>query len=261
MGEISELELDLAASAELLELADAMFLQVPVTDEYAAALADLMSLILDVGIAMEYADRYVECAMDQAVVADHWMLAALWSAMLITYRRAFTSGATLVRKGARFRGLKRVIPDQLPDDLSAIHNAFLRIADKHVAHRADDAYESCTVAAGLLAEPLPRTYVGVRVEPIRGVCPEISQAAQLSRLCTAVLQALSELFHERFAAACAHYKSLDIDVLYRLVQQPTAAASDRHQSMARVDLNDITCPDSLSASIGKVLYPLLFTGP
>ncbi|EPZ18837.1 hypothetical protein [Mycobacteroides abscessus] len=251
MGELSEL--DLSESAELHALADTMFLQVPLEDKHAAALADVMSQIMDIAIAREYADGYVERALDPDVVADDWTLAALWSAMLITYRRAFASGSTLVKKGTRFRGLNEVIPDQLPSDLAAIHEELLGFANRHIAHRVDDKLEWTSVAAGLTAWPLPRAYVGIRVEPARIVCPEIWKVAQLSRLCSTVLSALSELFHERFSDAGSHYKNMDIDVLYRRAHR----YPEDDTSTTRITLANSDCHDSLTARVAKVLHPLL----
>jgi hypothetical protein len=86
--------------------------------------------------------------------------AALWSAAVISYRRAFNSGKALGQPQAP----RLKIPDDWTKSLKQAqrnaHDEVLVIANKHVAHRVGD-HEVGGVRALLAPPPEPREVVGI----------------------------------------------------------------------------------------------------
>src|SRR5687768_8462323 len=97
----------------------------------ASKVADLTSIAFDLGFARDCFKRL----SDDDVAGDDLLGHALWAAGVIAYRRAFTSGRSLLRQGARLRF------DTMVDGLDAahggVHARLLHDANKYVAHRVN----------------------------------------------------------------------------------------------------------------------------
>jgi hypothetical protein len=128
---------------------------VPFGGHRAAGLADLYSLASDLEFAQQAFAVVAEIVAeygDRESVAQDVVPRALWEAGLISYRRACTGGRPLLRDGVQHRLrftrslMDSLVSDELlSDEERATHDRLFHLAEKHVAHRADDDAERAEV--------------------------------------------------------------------------------------------------------------------
>lgn len=125
-------------------------LQVAVGGETAATLADLISVRKDLEEAQVYVRQLQAIPASTHQSSEHKVMRpALWKAVAISYRRAFTTGKSFTKGRPRSRYPADII-ESLGEADRAAHPAILKEADTHVAHRVDDDREgprsrSCSV--------------------------------------------------------------------------------------------------------------------
>lgn len=124
-------------------------LHVAVDSEAAATLADLTSVRKDIEEAQSYVGQLQAMPAATHTSPEHQIIRpALWKAVAISYRRAFTTGRSFAEGRSRSRYPRDIIESLSAEDL-ATHDAILRDADTHVAHRVDDNREAARVAVVL----------------------------------------------------------------------------------------------------------------
>ena len=124
-------------------------LHVAVTSEAAATLADLTSVRQDIEEATSYVGQLQAMPAATHASPEHQIIRpALWKAVAISYRRAFTTGKCFAKGRSRSRYPRDIIESLSADD-RATHEAILQDADTHVAHRVDDDREAARVSVVL----------------------------------------------------------------------------------------------------------------
>ena len=188
-------------------------LKVPAQGDDAAALADLLSVEKDLEETREFALSLQAMPASTHPGDDYRILRnALWKAVVISYRRAFTGGKSFVKGRSRAKYPSDQV-DSLSDDERAIHDEMLHEADKHVAHRVDDDREAGDVSI-LLNPPHDRgvqavawgghRFSGARDEVVEAVVPLCDH---LSRQLEVEIAELTNKVHDQASA--------DVDGLYR----------------------------------------------
>lgn len=120
-------------------------LHVAVDGELAATLADLTSVRKDLEEARAYVQQLQVMPASTHASPEHQVLRpALWKAVAISYRRAFTGGRSFTRGRSRSRYPSDLL-ESLSDDDRATHVAIVTDADTHIAHRVDDDREAAEV--------------------------------------------------------------------------------------------------------------------
>jgi hypothetical protein len=177
-----------------------VFFPVGVTGEFAATICDLQSIRDDLNFAQYMAattlanladlealgptpDDPEQSAQRSAVVR------ALWSATLISYRRAFATGKShAVPAASRFniQGLREELltPEQKHTD-----QELRDYIDKHVAHRALDL-EQVKVLVFLNPPPNPRGIIGLSPATLFGFAPSKDLVNLLSEICDVLISAI-----------------------------------------------------------------------
>lgn len=120
-------------------------LHVAMSGEEAATLADLNSVRTDIEEAQAYVRQLSAMPASTHRSPEHQVMRpALWKAVAISYRRAFTTGKSFTRGRSRSRYPSEII-ESLDDTDRATHDAILQDADTHIAHRVDDDLEAADV--------------------------------------------------------------------------------------------------------------------
>lgn len=120
-------------------------LHVGVGGETAATLADLISVRKDLEEAQDYVRQLQAIPASTHQSSEHTVMRpALWKAVAISYRRAFTTGKSFTKGRRRSRYPADIIESPGEADRAA-HKAILKEADTHVAHRVDDDREGAEV--------------------------------------------------------------------------------------------------------------------
>ncbi len=120
-------------------------LHVAVGGEAAATLADLTSVRKDIEDARTYVGQLHAMPASTHASPEHQVMRpALWKAVAISYRRAFTTGKSFTKGRSRSRYPSDII-ESLSDGDRATHEAILADADRHIAHRVDDDREAAEV--------------------------------------------------------------------------------------------------------------------
>jgi hypothetical protein len=174
------------------------FMQVAIEGHLPGMVADLFSIQRDLDFARQCAAGYLARAFneghpaelhgdpEQALIAE-----ALWSAALISYRRAFAIGrGHLVPKAQRFdiKGLREQLlsPQQLEADTQ-----LREMIDQHIAHRASDL-EMVKYLVLLTPPPLPRQVAGVGPTMVHFIGPEAIVAQGLIEICNVLLEPIGQ---------------------------------------------------------------------
>lgn len=190
---------------------------VPVGGALPAWLADLSSIAMDLESAVRFLERYKVLVAGRPVEGGEALdtdLQALWNASVISYRRAWTSGRSLVLpKGSRPK-LAEIISDQFSEDEQATHQEVWDQASKHVAHRVADL-EKAQVYVALAPEGGGRGIVGTARLTARFIGPTIGDAEGALALYKAAFVIVDrELKDLTTGSTSALSKELDIDPLY-----------------------------------------------
>jgi hypothetical protein len=120
-------------------------LPVAVGGEAAATLADLTSVRKDLEEAQTYVRQLQAMPASTHTSLEHQVMRpALWKAVAISYRRAFTTGRSFTKGRSRSRYPSDII-ESLSDADRATHEAIVQEADTHIAHRVDDDREAAEV--------------------------------------------------------------------------------------------------------------------
>ena len=162
-------------------------LRVAVDSEYSATLADLISVRKDIGEARTFVVLLVAMpASTHPSPQDQDTRAALWKAVVISYRRAFTSGKSFAKGRARSRYPADIVVSLSEPD-RATHEAILFEADKHVAHRVDDDRKAADVRV-VLRPPHDPQVAGVSWSVFATAEPVMTSSWRSSRFATFYLR-------------------------------------------------------------------------
>lgn len=191
---------------------------VPISGGLPAWLADLASIAADLESAARFIGRYIELAQNRpsdGASAFDTDMQALWNAGVIAYRRAFTSGRSLVLPKESRPKLADSILAQLSEEGRATHESLWDQANKHVAHRVADL-EQARIYAALAPEGAERSIQGIARLHVRYIGPELTDAERALNLCTTVHETvLHEIETLTAGATSALAAELDIEPLYK----------------------------------------------
>lgn len=141
-------------------------------------------------------------------------LQALWNASVIAYRRAWTSGRSLILPQQSRPKLADSIVKHLSEEEQATHQKVWDQANKHVAHRVADL-EQAQVYAALAPESAPRGIVGTARLTARFIGPERADAENTLTLFKKVHSIVERELHDlTTGSASALSEEIDIDDLY-----------------------------------------------
>lgn len=158
-------------------------------------LADLFSIERDLGFARQCAAGYLQRAAfdadgqerQQAADPDRSLLAAaLWSAAVTAYRRAFATGrGHLVPKNERFdiQGLRDHV---LTPEQAALDADLRDMANRHVAHRVSDL-EQMKYLVVLTPPPQPRAVARLMPWMLHMIGPVAAVAEGMIEICDVLL--------------------------------------------------------------------------
>ncbi|MHC3368743.1 hypothetical protein ACYAFX_28930 (plasmid) [Rhodococcus aetherivorans] len=188
-------------------------------------LADLDSIENDLSTAHMFLGRYITLAErspadnDDAVSVE---MQALWNAALIAYRRAFTSGRSLILPKTSRPKLADQILDLLPAEARPVHDSLWSNANQHVAHRVSD-HEQAIVQVVLAPEGAKPEIVGLARLHARYIGPTIEDAKTALDLCAAVGAIVQrELDELTKGSTSALATELDLASLYKVWEQGQA---------------------------------------
>lgn len=191
--------------------------QVGIRGQAIGDIADLHSIIADLDFARECAHAYAAPADEHR---EELKMRALWSAGIISYRRAFGSGrALLVDQGRRPR-LDTQLVALLADEQRTVHEQVMEMASKHVAHRVGEHEQAAGVAV-LEPHPSPRRVVGVGLLRAHMIGPPCEVAQTLSQICTLFMTELQTLADAKSDSLTEHLNATaDLADLYRRASLP-----------------------------------------
>ena len=187
----------------------------------ASKLSDLDSLVRDVTFARRCVKTYLEWIRPESPWDETGGIirAALWSAAVISYRRAFSAGKALGQSQAsRLR-----VPDDwtksLNQDQLDAHEQVLTIANKHVAHRVGD-HEVAGVRALLMPPPEPREVVGI-VSALGHVSEPVNHLPEpFIQVCDVLIEKISGMRNELANTTLERLRQQDVDRLYDVALGP-----------------------------------------
>lgn len=114
-----------------------------VESETSADVADLISVVSDLGRAREYGQAF------EKSVEDESLRGALFEASVVAYGRSFREGRAAIKRRKAGKGVARLKAtkylDLLDSELRSEHESLLNLRDRHVGHRVDN--ESSVVVA------------------------------------------------------------------------------------------------------------------
>lgn len=146
--------------------------QFSLTSENAGKLADLDSIAADLQFVIAATERLQEREEAGTLQSDPVEVSALWQAAAVAYRRCFSSGRGHALSGRSRLAIPADWVDSLGDpELVAFHGVLLSLADKHVAHRVNDA-EQARVLVFLQPAEKPSNDVGVGVMRVKLLLPD-----------------------------------------------------------------------------------------
>lgn len=193
-------------------------------DELSSKLADLRSLEADFTLARTYAEAYVNTINTSGAEDEGTKVVrrSLWTSALISYRRGFTTGKAHVAP----RSPRLKVPDDWKERLTReqfeAHEAILKIANQHVAHRVGEQ-EHVTVMALLNPLPMPRKLIGLAVLTMDRSEPLVDLVARLGELCTVLIEVLKEQINRVSDEFESHVKSQELQNLYTGAQSELPA--------------------------------------
>lgn len=185
----------------------------------AARLADLFSVEADLAFASKCCARLA--TLDES---EGLLDAALWRSALIAYRRCFASAVREARPAT-----------PTARELRADHEAFLALANGHIAHQID-RFESFEVFAIGNPPPDPPAVVGVHVIGVIHQVGADDQVRRLAALVDAVKATVDEEVVSARAAAMAEAQSVPPDLLFQSQEPPGPS------SMAEIGQSSRTRP-------------------
>ena len=128
------------------------YLHVGITGPAAGHLADMISIAQDLNLAERCTRSYAGTQQPEDNDSRSLLRQALWNAGLIAYRRAFTSGRSLIVDRASRLNLRDQLLALVDDASRDVHRQAWEMANEHVAHRAGQQ-EQGTVNAILHPPP------------------------------------------------------------------------------------------------------------
>ena len=190
---------------------------VPISGTLPAWLADLSSITGDLETAARFLERHMALAAHRTPEGGGDLdtdLQALWNASVISYRRAWTSGRSLILPKESRPKLADNIVKHLSENEQATHQKVLDQANKHVAHRVADL-EQAQVYLMLAPEGDERGVVGTARLAARFIGPHITDAENALSLFKTVHSVVErELNDLTTGSASALSEEFDIDELY-----------------------------------------------
>ena len=139
--------------------------------------------------------------------ADIVIKYSLWSASLVAYARCFRSG---IRKG-----LDDSIFSTLPGDAKQVHEYFLDVRDKHIAHSVSP-FEQHRIGVLLPSEQSEASEViGTVGFTVLQLFPDQDGVRSLQRLAHLLVEQVSGLIDDVIAEVEAEARSVPIEELYR----------------------------------------------
>lgn len=216
------------AEDEIPQPADhVQMMMVAIDGKVPGLVADLFSIQRDLDFARQCAAGYLQRnfadgephqaspdSEQQTLLA-----AALWSAAVIAYRRAFAVGkGHLVPKSQRFdiKGLREQL---LTPQQAAIDDQLRQMADQHVAHRVSDL-EQMRFLVALWPSPYPRAVAGAGPMLVHFIGPEPVVAEGLIEICDALLTRIGQELEPFIHARREELARDHLDYLYDLTEHP-----------------------------------------
>jgi hypothetical protein len=204
------------------------FLVAAIDGTSASKLSDLDSLMRDVTVARRCVKTYLDWTGPESPQDEQSQVirAALWSAAVISYRRAFNSGKALGQPQAP----RLKIPDDWTKSLKQAqrnaHDEALVIANKHVAHRVGD-HEVGGVRALFAPPPEPREVVGI-VSALGHVSEPVEHLPELLlQVCDVLIEKISGMKDELSNAILEGLRQQDVDALYDVAVGPIRLPQDQ----------------------------------
>lgn len=190
---------------------------VPISGTLPAWLADLSSIAADLETAARFLERHMTLAAHRTPDGGEPLdtdLQALWNASVISYRRAWTSGRSLILPKESRPKLADSIVKHLSEDEQAAHQKVWDQASKHVAHRVADL-EQAQVYVALAPEGVERGIVGTARLTARFIGPDLADAENALALFKTVHSFVErELNDLTTGSASALSEDVDIAALY-----------------------------------------------
>lgn len=193
-------------------------------DELSSKLADLRSLEADFTLARTYAEAHINTVKLSGADDEGTKVArqSLWTSALVSYRRGFTTGKAHIAPGSPRLKVPDDWKERLTKEQFEAHEAILKIANQHVAHRVGEQ-EHTTVMALLNPRPMPRKLIGLAVLTMDRSEPLVDLVARLGEVCTVLIEVLNEQINQVSDDFENHVKSQELRDLYRDAQSELPA--------------------------------------
>lgn len=193
--------------------------------EFAALLADLVSIRSDLLQTEQLCERLLDFLRTRSPNQDPLIVDALWGAALVRYARCFTTGK-------RVR-LDPAILSHLPGDPIGTHNYYKNQRDKLIAHSVN-AFEEVQIGI-ILSSPAEsvRSVIGVANFHARLISGDEQGVKQLGQLAQALRAAVEKQIAEGTQKVLEEARQSSIDELYRLRPMVYTAPGPDAASKAR----------------------------
>lgn len=187
-----------------------------IRDELPGSIADLYSMQDDLEFARDCAVVYyrnafagTESPSDETRTI---LNRALWSAALISYRRAFTTGRSFNPGESRFN-LGAMREELLSAAQQQAHEGFRNVANKHIAHRSSDR-DQVLLHAGLTPPPLRRGVDGVGAMLARHDAPSRAETESFIDICKIFIAYAEQEIQSFLGEKNDELRTRDLDQLY-----------------------------------------------
>jgi hypothetical protein len=172
----------------------------------AQILADLGAIIQDLDAIMNSCSRLLTELLKENS-QDHLLIESLWTTALIRYARCF--------KDSKRFGLSESIFHGLPGDPIGVHQLYINLRDKHIAHSVNP-FEQMEVGVILTpTESTERQIIGVATLAMRHICSDFDGVRQLGMLANVIKGKVSQLAKQYEQRVLEQSKLLPIDDLYK----------------------------------------------
>ncbi len=173
--------------------------------EDARKLADLVAITRDLGDVMNTCTRLKELLKDNS--KDHLLIESLWTAALVKYASCFTNSK-------RF-GLSELIFHELQGDPIGVHQFYINLRNKHVAHSVNP-FEQMEVGA-ILSRPgtEEKKVIGVATLAMRHICSDLEGVHQLGCLSNVLMEKVRALAKECEGKVLNQMRQIPIEDLYK----------------------------------------------
>lgn len=192
--------------------------------EEAKKLADLVSIVQDLGATMQTCSRLKKLLKEDS--KDTILIDSLWSTALTRYARCFADGK-------RF-GLSEDIFDGLQGEPKKVHELYINLRNKHVAHSVNPFEQ---IQVGLMLSPSSsdkKEILGVSTLAMRYITQSVDGVHQLGLLTKVLCERVCKIAKEYEEKVLDKGKQLPIDELYKKIQPRLTAPDPELSGKARI---------------------------